>query len=131
MKKFLLAGGIFGLLSVAIGAFGAHALKAVLAANEATATFQTGVQYQMMHALALLLVGAMADRLQTRANLDLLCGVWCAGIVLFSGSLYLLALTNIKIFGAITPLGGVCFLVGWCLLIRGAMRLPNSPITRD
>lgn len=120
MKKLILAGGIFGLLSVAIGAFGAHALKATLTANDTTTIFQTGVQYQMAHALALLLVGLLHAQLTPNRHLRLVGWLFTAGIIVFSGSLYLLALTNIKIFGAITPIGGVCFLVGWFLMILTA-----------
>ena len=78
MKHLVLMGGIFGLLGVAIGAFGAHALKATLAANDTATVFQTGVQYQMAHALALLALAALADRLARYAVLDLICGLWSA-----------------------------------------------------
>lgn len=120
MKHLVLTGGIFGLLGVAIGAFGAHALKGVLTANETTAIFQTGVQYHMMHALALLLVGALYPHLHPKKHLRLVGWLFTVGIVVFSGSLYALAVTNIKILGAITPLGGVCFLAGWFLIILTA-----------
>jgi len=96
------------LLDVALGAFGAHALKGRLS-PEALAVFETGVRYQAYHALALLLLAAL--RGPDRA-------AWCfvGGIVLFSGSLYALALTGVRWLGAVTPLGGLLFLAGWLLL---------------
>ena len=124
-------GGIFGLLGVAIGAFGAHALKGVLTANDTTATFQTGVQYHMMHALALLLVGALYNQLRPNKQLRLIGWLFTVGILLFSGSLYALAVTNIKIFGAITPLGGVCFLAGWFLIILTAAQSQDRGNNHD
>jgi len=96
-------------LAVGRGAFGAHALKARLS-PEMLAIFETGVKYQVYHALALLLLAAL--RGPSKA-------AWCftAGIVIFSGSLYILALTGIRKFGAITPIGGVLFLAGWLILL--------------
>lgn len=120
MKHLVLMGGIFGLIGVAIGAFGAHALKATLTANETTAAFQTGVQYHMMHALALLFVGVLHSQMRPNRHLRLVGWLFTIGILLFSGSLYALAITKIGIFGAITPLGGVCFLTGWFLIILTA-----------
>lgn len=112
--------GILGFLAVALGAFGAHALKARLT-PEMLAVWQTGVLYHLMHALALL-----ALALWSRATgADILQGALCfsAGIVLFSGSLYALALTGIGKFGAVTPLGGVAFLAGWAwIAFRSASR---------
>lgn len=102
------AGAALMLLDVALGAFGAHALKGRLS-PEALAVFETGVRYQAYHALALLLLAAL--RGPDRA-------AWCfvGGIVLFSGSLYALALTGVRWLGAVTPLGGLLFLAGWLLL---------------
>ena len=96
-------------LAVGLGAFGAHALKARLS-PEMLAIFETGVKYQVYHALALLLLAAL--RGPSKA-------AWCftAGIVLFSGSLYILALTGVKKWGALTPIGGVLFLAGWLILL--------------
>ena len=125
MKHLVLMGGIFGLLGVAIGAFGAHALKGVLTVNETTTTFQTGVQYHMMHALALLLVGVLHSQLHPNRHLRIVGWLFTIGILLFSGSLYTLAITKIGIFGAITPLGGVCFLIGWFLIILTAVQSQN------
>lgn len=99
-------------LGVALGAFGAHALKATLQANDTTEVWKTAVLYHFIHALALLVLAALPAASRAAS------GLFVAGIVLFSGSLYLLALTNVKWLGAITPLGGLCFLAGWvCLLV--------------
>lgn len=104
-------GAFLGFLSVALGAFGAHGLKNKLSPRMLE-VFQTGVTYQMYHALALVLLGVWAG-LHPKVNLSLPAGCFLAGVVLFSGSLYGLSLSGIKQLGAITPLGGVCFLVGW------------------
>jgi uncharacterized membrane protein YgdD (TMEM256/DUF423 family) len=113
-------GAAFGALSVVLGAFGAHALKARLS-PEQLQTFETGVRYQMYHALALLLLAALFTRLApgfARAS------GWCfvLGAVLFSGSLYLLATAGWRWLGPITPFGGLCFIVGWVLLAAAALR---------
>ena len=102
---------ILGFTGVALGAFGAHGLKDVLTANGTGAIWQTAVLYQLVHAVASLWA---AERRPVVARL------WAAGIVLFSGSLYALALTNIRWLGAITPVGGVLFLIGWAMLIKPA-----------
>jgi uncharacterized membrane protein YgdD (TMEM256/DUF423 family) len=102
---------------VALGAFGAHALKRTLEANDTTEVWKTAVLYHFIHALALLVLAALPTVSRTAASL------FVAGIVLFSGSLYLLALTNVKLLGAITPLGGLCFLAGWVCLIAWPPRL--------
>ena len=103
----------------ALGALGAHG-SACTAGPEMLAVFETGVRYQMYHALALLALGALAPgiagRLATVAGWS-----FTAGIVLFSGSLYLLALTDVRVLGAITPLGGVAFLIGWGCLAYAAI----------
>ena len=102
---------ILGFTGVALGAFGAHGLKDVLASNGTAAIWQTAVLYQLVHAVASLWA---AERRPVVVRL------WAAGTVLFSGSLYALALTNIRWLGAITPVGGVLFLIGWALLIKPA-----------
>ncbi|MCS6776017.1 MAG: DUF423 domain-containing protein [Chloroherpetonaceae bacterium] len=120
MGLFVALGGLLGFLAVAIGAFGAHGLRATLEAHRTTATFQTGVQYHMAHALAILLVALLLDRLREGALLRASAGLFLAGIVLFSGSLYLLSVTGARGWGAVAPLGGLCFLVGWaCVLMAG------------
>jgi uncharacterized membrane protein YgdD (TMEM256/DUF423 family) len=106
-----------GFLGVALGAFGAHALKAKL--GEYLPTWQTGVLYHLIHAIALFSL-ALYGR-NTSQNVNLPAVLFVAGIVLFSGSLYALSLTGIKPLGAITPLGGLCLLSAWCLI---AWRLP-------
>ena len=116
-RALVAAGAILGFLAVALGAFGAHALRDHLAPDR-MAIYQTGVQYHLAHALAILLAAQMADSLNTRT----IGWLWVAGVVIFSGSLYALALTGIRVLGAVTPIGGVCFLAGWALLARQAMR---------
>ncbi|HTY09957.1 MAG TPA: DUF423 domain-containing protein [Bacteroidota bacterium] len=110
-KTFFLLGCIFSLLGVAFGAFGAHALKQKLS-PELLQVFETGVRYQMYHAFALFAVSwAMSSWNVASAGA---AGWWfTAGIVLFSGSLYALALTDVRWLGAITPFGGLSFLIGW------------------
>jgi uncharacterized membrane protein YgdD (TMEM256/DUF423 family) len=114
-KTFLLVGALAGFLAVALGAFGAHALRARLS-PEMLAVFETGVRYQMYHALAIMVVGLIAARLD---GWLIRTAGWsfATGIVLFSGSLYVLALSGITIFGAVTPFGGLAFLLGWGLLV--------------
>ena len=108
---FRIAAGLC-FLAVALGAFGAHALKETLLANTMTDVWNKAVLYHFVHAIALLVLASVPTGCRMAAPLLL------AGIVIFSGSLYLLALTNIRWLGAITPLGGLCFLAGWlCLII--------------
>ena len=121
-NTFLLIGAVAAFLGVALGAFGAHGLRGRLS-PEMLAVFETGVRYQMYHALALLMTAAAIGRIGD-ARLLVIAG-WCflVGIVLFSGSLYALALTSVSIMGAITPIGGLAFLVGWgCLALCAAAR---------
>ena len=118
-RLFFGLGAASAFIAVALGAFAAHGLKARLGAD-LLAAFETGVRYQMFHALALLVTAIAVARFDgwiARA------AGWCflAGIVLFSGSLYALALTGIRTLGAVTPLGGVAFLVGWALLVYLAL----------
>jgi uncharacterized membrane protein YgdD (TMEM256/DUF423 family) len=115
MKTFLMLGSISGFLSVALGAFGAHALKAKLD-EYSLGIFHTGVTYQTTHALALVLVALLLKWYPDSAGLT--WAGWCfvVGTLVFSGSLYTLALSGIKVLGAITPIGGVLFLAGWALL---------------
>ncbi|MEW5975307.1 MAG: DUF423 domain-containing protein [Acidobacteriota bacterium] len=115
MSRFwFLVGSLMAGLGVAAGAFGAHALKQRLS-PDLLQVFETGVRYQLIHALALLALGLAADRWPT-LNLSLVGWLFLAGILLFSGSLYLLCLSGIRALGAITPLGGTAFLAGWALL---------------
>jgi uncharacterized membrane protein YgdD (TMEM256/DUF423 family) len=117
-RLFLAIAAILAGLSVAAGAFASHALKEKLS-ERFLEIFETGARYQMYHALALLLVAVLLSRAEAaQALLNAAGWSFIAGITIFSGSLYLLSLTGIKWLGAITPLGGVAFLVGWgCLAI--------------
>jgi uncharacterized membrane protein YgdD (TMEM256/DUF423 family) len=119
-RVFLTLGGLGGLTAVAIGAFAAHALKGKLP-TVLFEVFEVGAHYHMYHALALIGVAWAATRWPGTATT---AAGWffVAGIVLFSGSLYALALTGVRSLGAITPLGGVCFLLGWALLGWAAWR---------
>lgn len=120
-KWFLVIGALNGALVVALGAFGAHALKARLA-PELLAVYQTGIQYHMLHALGLLGVGLLALHLPDSALLKWSGWLMLAGIVLFSGSLYLLAMTGLRWLGAVTPIGGMAFIVAWCALAVSVAR---------
>jgi uncharacterized membrane protein YgdD (TMEM256/DUF423 family) len=115
-RTFLFVGALAGATGVGLGAFGAHGLRGRLS-PDMLAVFETGVRYQMYHALAILSVAALIGRVDSRL-LPAAGWAFTAGIVLFSGSLYALALSGVSILGAITPLGGIAFLAGWaCLLI--------------
>jgi uncharacterized membrane protein YgdD (TMEM256/DUF423 family) len=119
-RTFLFVGAVMGFVGVALGAFGAHGLRGRLS-PEMLAIFETGVRYHMYHSLALILTALVMGRM---AGWLLAAAGWCfvAGIVLFSGSLYALALSGVTILGAITPLGGLAFLAGWaCLAIAAAI----------
>jgi uncharacterized membrane protein YgdD (TMEM256/DUF423 family) len=121
-RTFLLIGSILGFLGVAFGAFGAHALRNRLS-PEMLAVFETAVRYQMYHTFAILIVAAAIGRIGDAAWLVLAGWFFFAGILLFSGSLYALTLTGIGMLGAITPVGGLLFLIGWiCLIIFGIGR---------
>lgn len=119
-RLWLSLGAAYGFLAVALGAFGAHALKARLT-PEMLAVWRTGVDYQFYHALALLMLGLIA-RQQTSSALNVAGVCFGAGVLLFSGSLYALALSEIRILGAITPVGGLLFLSGWLLLAYAALK---------
>ncbi|MDX1496882.1 MAG: DUF423 domain-containing protein [Salinisphaeraceae bacterium] len=121
-KFCLLIGSMGGLLGVVLGAFGSHGLKARLSADM-LAVWQTAVEYQFYHSLALIGVGLLLMQ-QSQASLAGWAGLaFAIGIVLFSGSLYVLALSGIKPLGAITPIGGLSFIVGWVLLIAAVLKL--------
>jgi uncharacterized membrane protein YgdD (TMEM256/DUF423 family) len=121
-KIFFLLGGLTGGVGVALGAFAAHALRGRLA-PEHLVTFETGVRYQLLHALALLIVGLATIALPA-SRLPVLAGwLFVAGTVLFSGSLYLLVFTRKRRWGAATPLGGLAFIVAWLCLALAALQL--------
>ena len=122
-RRFIALGAIAALLAVVLGAFGAHALKARLA-PEAMQIYKTGVEYHFYHALGLILVGLSALHLPQSARLRAAGWTMLAAIVLFSGSLYLLALTGRNWLGAITPLGGVGFIAAWALFASAFLGRP-------
>jgi uncharacterized membrane protein YgdD (TMEM256/DUF423 family) len=120
-RLFFALGSLSAGLAVALGAFGAHVLKSRLAADM-LANFETGVRYQMYHALALLAVAWAVSR-WAGSSLPAAAGwLFVAGTLLFSASLYLLALSGVRWLGAITPLGGVAFVAGWLCLLLAAWR---------
>ena len=112
--------GILGGLAVAIGAFGAHGLEAILESNARTETFETAVKYHFYHALAIFAVGIWQRSEPTVKRLNTVVWMFFIGILIFSGSLYVLSLTGISMLGAITPLGGVAFILGWGILAFSA-----------
>ena len=122
-RVFIIIAALSGFVAVAAGAFGAHALRERLSPSLLD-TFQTGVTYQMYHALGLLAVGVVLTRISVEGSTWLTAAGWLfiAGTLLFSGSLYLLALTDTRWLGAITPLGGLAFLLGWLGLAIGVWR---------
>ena len=120
IKIFISLAAIFGGSSVAAGAFASHALKEKLS-ERALEIFEVGARYQMYHALALLLVAILLGQSQTSSTTLIASGwLFIIGIFIFSGSLYALSLSDIKILGAITPLGGVAFIAGWGALAIAA-----------
>jgi uncharacterized membrane protein YgdD (TMEM256/DUF423 family) len=136
-RAFLVMGGLLGLIGVALGAFGTHALRARVPA-ERLATFETGVRYQLWHALALLAVAFVRSvgplvRGASSAYTPLVLGrnanlfgaiagwLFVAGVVLFSGSLYALALTGERRWGMVAPAGGLCLLAGWACVVLAAL----------
>ena len=122
VKLFLVLGSLAGALGVALGAFGAHALKAKLPPEMLT-VYQTGVQYHLWHAFGLVAIGLTAVHLPASTALKWAGWLMLAGIVLFSGSLYALAITGSRWLGAITPFGGAALILGWAaLLVLGFRR---------
>jgi uncharacterized membrane protein YgdD (TMEM256/DUF423 family) len=119
------AGSISGLIAVALGAFGSHGLEGRLP-DDLISIFGTGNVYHFYHSLALLAVGLAALQIEGK---PILASGWCflAGILFFSGSLYVLALTGIRTLGAITPIGGVLFIAGWALLAVAAWSAGKQP----
>jgi uncharacterized membrane protein YgdD (TMEM256/DUF423 family) len=113
IKLFLMTGSFFCMLSVMLGAFAAHGLKSRLS-EYLLGVFKTAAEYQMVHGLALI---AVAVLIKWGINLNWAGGFFIAGTLLFSGSLYLLAITGMKWLGPITPLGGLCFIIGWIVIL--------------
>lgn len=127
-KRLLILGSILGFLSVAFGAFGAHGLKALVSA-EAVATFETGVRYQMYHAILLLIVGGL--QLLNKQTKNLIFYLVLIGVVLFSGSIYGLATNtlttfNFKSIGFVTPIGGLFLLGSWVVLIINFLKIKQN-----
>lgn len=128
-KKSIITGATLAGIAVIFGALGAHALKPLIT-PEQLSSYETAVRYQMYHALALLLLAAFADKLNPR-NFNFSYYAFVMGCVFFSGSIYLLSLhdllglENYKWLGPITPLGGLCFIIGWLSIVFGAIKLKN------
>jgi len=124
-KFFIIAAALCGFLAVALGAFGAHALKDSLS-PAALDVYQTAVQYQMFHAPALLVIGLLAHKFPGNRILNWSGLLMIAGVVLFSGSLYTLSISGIGQLGLITPIGGVLMLISWVMLAFAAKKFVDS-----
>ena len=120
MEKWVIIASVFGLLGLAIGAFGAHGLKKLIS-PELIETYKTGVLYQVIHAIVILVIGLSSKKIFNASAI-----FFSIGIILFSFSLYIYAVTQIKIFVYVTPFGGVSFLVGWLLLIVSTIRIKKE-----
>jgi uncharacterized membrane protein YgdD (TMEM256/DUF423 family) len=120
-KISILIGSSLGALGVMIGAFGAHAFRTILEQNQRVATFETAVKYHLFHALALILLGILMDKYPGKF-LTLSMWSYLIGIILFSGSLYILSLTGNTKWGAVAPFGGVSLVAGWILLFWGIFK---------
>ena len=121
MRLPLLLGASLAALAVVAGAFGSHGLRGIVGARSLE-VFQTATTYQMYHAIALVLVSVLSATQISRRLLTMSAGFFCAGILLFSGSLYVLVLTDVRWVGPITPVGGVCFIVAWVSLAAAALK---------
>jgi len=124
-RVFIKLGSVLAFLAVLFGAMGAHALKRFNLPAIQMEDWQIGAQYQMYHALGLILIGLCIDRLGDSKNARMAGWVFLAGIVCFSGGLYAFALTGNRVFGAPAPIGGTCFMVGWLLLAAAAWKAPQ------
>ena len=121
LRPALVLGALFALLAEMAGAFGAHGLRGVVDAR-GLEVFQTAVTYQIYHSLALILVAILPVAGLSRRLLGVAAGFFVAGILLFSGSLYLLVLTDLRWMGPVTPVGGIGFMVGWILVLMAGFR---------
>lgn len=121
MRTFVAIGSISLAISVALGAFGAHILEDRLT-QEMLDIFGIGNDYQMIHSLGLLIIGLMMNHVTNTQLLKWSGWLLCAGILIFSGSLYILALSGVHVLGAITPIGGFAFILGWLLLAYSVLR---------
>ena len=114
-RIWIIYGSLFSFLAIVIGAFGAHGLKNILD-DYGKEIFQKGVFYHFIHAISLILIAIISNQ-YNGINLSVSAYSFIFGIIIFSGSLYVLAITNIKWFGAITPIGGIAFIIGWAYMI--------------
>lgn len=121
MKIFIIIGAINAFLAVALGAFGAHGLADKLEPKYLD-IWKTGVTYQMFHATGILVVALLLGKVAVSPLFSWSGWLMLVGIILFSGSLYVLSVTKVSVLGAITPFGGICFLAAWILLIIGAVK---------
>ncbi|KAA9349167.1 DUF423 domain-containing protein [Larkinella humicola] len=125
-KFFLQSGAILGFLGVALGAFGAHAFRAMLELSKRSDTFETAVKYQFYHALALVAIGILLQLPATSAVSAKYYSwagyAYLSGVLIFSGSLYTICFTGITKFGAVAPIGGLLMLAGWALLLVGGLK---------
>ena len=120
-KTILLIASALGAVAVMLGAFGAHSFKSILEANGTLETFNTAVKYHFFHTLAMILVALLMDKYASKL-LEYSAISMLAGIVLFSGSLYILALSGVTKWGVVAPFGGLAFIVGWVLLFAGVYK---------
>lgn len=120
-KFFLLSGSVLGLLGVAVGAFGAHALKVMLQAAGRAETFETAVRYMFYHAIALVLVGVLSKEFPGN-TINWSGNAFLLGTLIFSGSLFLICFSGINLFGAVAPIGGTLLVIGWGLLFWSVLK---------
>ncbi len=120
-KQFIIIGSILAALGVIFGAFGAHALKDILINYNRTDTFDTAVKYHFYHAFGLIIMGILSNQFPDK-NFNIAGHLMLAGVIIFSGSLYILCLTNIKWLGAVTPLGGLLMILGWSFIVWKMIR---------
>lgn len=121
-KNIAICGAVLCLLAVTIGAFGAHALKDILVVNQRQSTFELANRYQFYHGLALLIIAALFQAVDQQSHLKVVSILMTVGTVIFSTSLYILAISNITWLGAITPIGGTLMIGGWGLLMWALLK---------
>jgi uncharacterized membrane protein YgdD (TMEM256/DUF423 family) len=124
-RSSLVTGAAFAGLSVMIGAFGAHMLKDLLVQTGRAETFELAVRYQFYHAFALMITG-ICQRIDLSLNLKWASICFTVGIIIFSGSLYILSLTGIKQLGAVTPIGGLLFISGWLIFVIQILKVKSE-----
>jgi len=124
-KILLLTGALLGTVAVMLGVFGAHAFKSILESNQKVEIFDTAVKYHFFHTLALILIAFLMDKYPNKL-MEYSGIAMVAGILIFSGSLYILSLTGITKWGVVTPFGGLSLIIGWLLLFAGIMKGSTS-----